>query len=107
MIIQILEDKRNQLLQSNGEADAKFCKADIDILMDVNELRVFKMKHQMPENFTFAKSKQESINHVLHEESLYRVLEYCIISQPVLQISVRKVFKNWRFINGKYATRRN
>lgn len=107
MILKILEDKKTQLIQSEGKQDAKFCKDDIDVLMNVNELRVFKMSHTMPTDFQYAKSKQESIDLVLHDGSLYRVLEYCIISQPVLQISVRKVFKNWRFINGKYAIRRN
>lgn len=100
---EILNDKLMQLKDSNGMTDAAFSKSDIDVLMDINNLRVFKLKNPMPEDFKFADSKAKSIQFVLDgNDQLYRILEYCVITQPVLQIPVHNVYKNWRFINGKY-----
>lgn len=107
MVIDILNEKKQQLIKNDGLKDATFCKEDIDVLMDVNELRIFKVGNPMPKDFEFSASKEESIERVLNNDSIYRVLEYCVIAQPVLQISVGKVFKRWKFINGLYSTRRN
>ena len=95
MIEKILEDKRQQLIKSGGLKRATFNKEEIDHLMDLNELRVFKIAHPMPSNFQFCTSVGSD----------YAVLEYCAITQPVLQISIGKVFKNWRFFNGLHAVR--
>lgn len=98
MIIEILNEKRKQL-RSDGP-EAKLTIDDINALMDVNELRVLKITNPMPKDFVFSQSKEESFKRLLEEDSIYRTLEYCVISHPVLQISVGKVYKQWRFING-------
>lgn len=98
MIIEILNEKRKQL--RNDGPEVKLTVDDINVLMDVNELRILKITNPMPKDFVFSKSKEESFNRALEENSLYRILEYCAISHPVLQISVGKVYKQWRFING-------
>lgn len=106
MIEEILLEKQRQLLEFGGIKDAMFAKSDIDSLLDLNELRAFKLKHPFPQDFVFCETKDESIQCVIKEKSLYRILEYCVIAQPILQESVSVVFKNWRFINGrKFATR--
>lgn len=105
MIEKILEDKRQQLIKSGGLKRATFNKEEIDHLMNLNELRVFKIAHPMPSNFQFCTSVEESVQKVLSDGSDYAVLEYCAITQPVLQISIGKVFKNWRFFNGLHAVR--
>lgn len=106
MIEEVLKDKREQLKRSFGTEDAKFSKEDIDVLLDCNELRVLKVTHSFPKNFEFSKSKEESRMRALKNNSVYCILEYCVIAQPILQDSVGKVFKNWRFINGRRAARR-
>lgn len=91
---EILNDKLMQLKDSNGMTDAAFSKSDIDVLMDINNLRVFKLKNPMPEDFKFADSKAESIQFVLDgNDQLYRILEYCVITQPVLQIEFTMFIK--------------
>lgn len=107
MIEEILLQKRKQLLESGGAQDATFVKSDIDALLNLNELRMFKLKHTFPSDFKFCETKEESIQQVISSDDIYRILEYCVIAQPILQESVGVVFKNnWRFINGrKFATR--
>lgn len=105
MILDVLMDKKKQLIASGGTQRATFTRSDIDTMMDLNELRVFKLANPMPSDYVFCKSERESIQRVLENGSVYAVFEYCVISQPVLQYSVSKVFKNWRFINGVLGVR--
>lgn len=112
MLNDILMDKYSQLVLSSGECDADFVKTDIDRLIDVNELRALKMSVPFPKDFEFSTSKDECIRRIItagdwSSETLYRVLEYCVITQPVLQHGIIKVFRNWRCFNGLYAVQHN
>lgn len=97
-------------LKNGDDPDISFTRDEIDIMMDANELRCFKMESTFPKDFQFCKTKEECIEKILarkkkDNELLYRLMEYCVISQPVLQLSVSKVFKNWRYINGRFAAK--
>lgn len=106
MIEEILREKREELIKTNGMEDASFLRADIDILRNMNELRVLKIQYPFPNDFKFSKSKEESRRAAVQDDSIYRILEYCVIAQPVLQDNVSKVFKSWRCINGRPAVSR-
>lgn len=107
MINSILNDKKQQLIASGGTKRATFTTAEIDVLMDLNELRVFKLANPFPKDYEFCKTEKESIQRVLTDGSPYSVLEYCVLSQPVLQYSIREVYKNWRFFNGIFGVRQH
>lgn len=106
MIEDILKRKREEIIACNGERDASFSKDDIDALRNMNDLRVMKIKYPFPEDFKFSDTKEESRLAVLQDDSIYRILEYCVIAQPVLQDTISQVFRSWRCINGRPAVAR-
>ena len=93
MIYDVLIDKREKLLKVGDPLAVEFGIRDINILSDLSQLRVLKLKTPFPDDYKIANDVFECANKRMHgDTSIYRVLEFCMLRNRVLQHNVIKVF---------------
>lgn len=95
-ISDILEDKKNQLLANGDPISVTFDAVDINSLSDVTKLRLFKLKATMPADFTPSKDMFDCARRIIEGDSIYRVLEFCMLRNRVLVYYVTSVFSQLR-----------
>lgn len=91
-IEQILEEKKRELIECGNPLKVQFSLDDINVLADMNELRRLKLKLKFPENFERSTDLFACTRHIIDGDSEYRVLEFCVLKNKVLQLPVSQVF---------------
>lgn len=93
MIYKILSEKRDELLRLGDPLAVDFTLKDINVLSNPSQLRLLKLKTPFPENFEVADNAFQCANLIVHgDASVYRILEFCMLRNRVLQPSVISVF---------------
>lgn len=92
MIEKILIEKRDALLASGDALVVNFTVKDINILSDSDQLRLLKLTVPFPEDYKTSKDLFSCADAILRDKELYKVLEFCIKRNRVLQEHVLKVF---------------
>lgn len=86
--------KKLKALQSIGDPLAvDFTLQEINILSDLTQLRLLKLKTPFPVDYEPAKDIFDCVEKILRDSDIYRVLEYCIWKNRVLIPNVTKVFE--------------
>lgn len=91
-IVDILEDKRTELLKTGNPLKVQFTLDEINLLADVNELRRLKLTLPFPENFEKSSDLFACAQKIIDGESGYRILEFCVLKNKVLYSPVTQVF---------------
>lgn len=91
-IDEILADKERQLKSTGNPLAVTFTADEINVLGDVNALRTFKLNHSIPAQFACATDIFDCCHSVLLGSSVYRVLEFCMLRNPVLVKPITTVF---------------
>lgn len=88
-IVEILENKTKEIVQGNN----KPCLSaeEMNTICDVTQQRAFKIFVNLPGDFKSSNNLDECIKAIKNGDSLYRTLEYCIITNKALN-SVRDIF---------------
>lgn len=92
-ISEILESKRKELLRAGNPFKVKFDLEEINVLADVNELRKLKIMVPFPANFERSPDLFACTKKIIDGERTYRVLEFCVLKNRVLEAQVKQVFK--------------
>jgi hypothetical protein len=79
-------------LESGDPLAVEFAVADINVLSDVTQLRVLKLSQVFPVEFEISKDVFDCANRIIRGDSLYRVLEFCMLRNRVLVHYVTEVF---------------
>lgn len=88
-IIDILENKTAAII--SGSDSVGLTGEEMNILCDPIQLRTFKIFKSMPVDFKCSQNIEECIQKIREGDSLYRTLEYCIITNRALQ-NIRDIF---------------
>ena len=88
-IVEILENKTNEIV--NGGDKVCLTAEELNIICDVDQQRAFKIYLNLPRDFKSSRNLDECIKAIRNGDSLYRTLEYCIITNKAL-CSVREIF---------------
>lgn len=91
-VVSILEEKKNELMHTNNPLTVQFTVEEINLLGDVNELRLFKLSVTAPMQFECASDVFDCHRRILIGESLYRVLEFSMLENRVLRTPITTVF---------------
>ena len=91
-IKEILNNKKEDLLESGNPLSVSFTLDEINTLSDVNELRKLKLSLTFPVDFECSADLFACTKKILEGDSDYRVLEFCILKNKVLRLPVTQVF---------------
>ena len=61
-----------------------FTADEMNIMCDPAQIRTLKMKVPMPDDFTKTANPKQCLENILNGDSIYRVLEYCIMTNRAL-----------------------
>lgn len=92
-ILDILENKKQQLIASGNPFSVQFTIDEINQLADINQLRALKLHLQFPKDFTPSPDLLACTQSILAGDDYYRVLEFCILKNRVLYLPVHQVFQ--------------
>ncbi len=88
----ILKEKREALICVGNPLAVEFSLDEINVLADVNVLRGLKLVLPFPENFEKSADLFECAKRIIDGDGDYRVLEFCVLKNKVLQMPVKQVF---------------
>lgn len=88
----ILDEKRAELLKTGNPLYVQFTLDEINTIADVNELRRLKLLLPFPSNYEKVSDLFACTKKILDGEDGYRVLEFCVLKNKVLQPAVMQVF---------------
>lgn len=91
-VIEVLEEKKQQLLSTGNPLAVVFTIDDINTLADVDELRMLKMSLPFPDTFERSSDLFECTRSIVDGDSYYRILEFCMLKNKVLQSPIKQVF---------------
>lgn len=92
-IQEILTEKEAQLLSTGDPLSVQFTVSEINTLSSVNKLRAYKLKNAFPQDFEKSVDVFDCVSRIIEGDSIYRVLEYCMLRNRVLVLYVTSVFK--------------
>lgn len=92
----VLVDKLNQLKETGNPVNVEFTVDDINTLSDINALRCFSLQEPFPDNYIPDKDPFACSRNILAGDSIYRVMELCLMKNRALQNSIPIVFNAWR-----------
>ena len=95
-IRKILMNKKADLMRTGNPLSVSFTSDEINALADVNELRKLKLSLSFPKDFKRSSDLFACTKKILDGDSDYRVLEFCILKNKVLQMPVSQVF--WQIL---------
>lgn len=88
-ILEILENKKESILNSDV---VLFTAEELNIMCDPMQIRTLKLYAPMPDDFAKSGSIEQCISCIMEGDCIYRVLEYCILTNIALQ-SITKYVK--------------
>lgn len=91
-IVSILEEKQRGLLETGNPLKVDFTMSEINALADVNELRRLKLVVSFPNTFEQSQDIFDCTKRVIEGDTLYRILEFCVLKNKVLRMPVKQVF---------------
>ena len=92
-IEEIIDEKLRCILKCGDPLSVDFTRRDIAILSNINQLRILKLKEQIPSDFEAAKDVFECTTKIIQgDQSAIRVLEFCLLSNRVLLSAISQVF---------------
>lgn len=91
-IIEVLEGKQVLLKDTDS---VHFSGEELNVLCDPAQLRALKLQQRIPKDFSLSSNVEECVTRVRGGDSIYRVLEYCILKNRALS-SVCNVFGQFR-----------
>ena len=80
-ILEILENKKQCLLTNKP---LMFTADEMNILCDPAQIRTLKMRVPMPDDFVKSFDAKSCLDQIYTGDSIYRVLEYCILTNRAL-----------------------
>lgn len=92
-LVEVLEEKKTQIIQKANPHLIEFSADDIKILSDVTQLRFFKLANSQPGEFQRSSDIWACCQAVSESGDLYRVLEFCVLKNKILEKSVWQVFE--------------
>ena len=93
MIYKILGEKRDELLRKGDPLLVDFTVKEINALSNPSLLRLMKLHTPFPEDFEIASDVFQCAKLIVHgDTNVYRVLEFCMLRNRVLQHSITSVF---------------
>lgn len=93
MIYDVLMQKRAELMKQGNPLAVEFTIRDINIISDYSQLRALKLKTPFPHDFKPSADVFECSDRIVHGDSIYRALEFCLLRNRVLEPHVTKVFQ--------------
>lgn len=81
-ILEILEDKKAKIIDNTP---VTFTAEELNVISDPVQLRTLKIYVPMPDSFEKAESIEDCINHISSGDCIYRVLEYCVLTNRALK----------------------
>lgn len=91
-ILDILKNKRNEIMRSDYSLDIVFQYHEIEVVNDLTNLRVLKLIEKFPKEYKSCKDLISCYEKVKQNGSIYDVLEYFFLCNTVLRESILKVF---------------
>lgn len=95
-ILSILEKKQTFLKSCGNPLLIGFTAEEINTLSDLNELRCLKLFAKFPEDFRPTTDVFSCTKQVLEGDSIYRILEFCVLKNKVLCSPITSVFPKLR-----------
>lgn len=92
----ILIEKRRQIQSSGNPCVVQFTVEEINTLADINALRCLKLQEPFPHGYKPAEDPFTCVHAVINGDSIYRVLEFCLLKNRALKHSIPVVFDAWR-----------
>lgn len=92
---EILQEKKRQICCVGNPCLIEFTAEEINILSDLDELRCLKLQESMPRGYEPERDPFTCFRRILEGDSIYRVLEFCLLKNRALRNSVPKVFSVW------------
>lgn len=91
-ILEILKQKQEELMEGGSPLSINFTVAEINTLSDKAQLRALKMICDFPEDFKKSSDIFSCTKAIIRGDSIYRVLEFCMLMNRVLYPSITSVF---------------
>ena len=101
-IKEILEEKQKVLKHYGLPASATFTLDDINVLSDKDLLRAFKLVNKFPKEFERSRDSIDCVKRIVAGDSIYRVLEFCIIKNRILREPVSAIFPRLGDANDRF-----
>lgn len=92
MITNVLISKREALIRKGDPLAVDFDVSEINLLSDPDRLRALKLTVPFPDDYTPASDLFSCAEEVISADSLYKVLEFCMLRNRVLRVHILKVF---------------
>lgn len=92
----ILLNKREQLMRTGNPCDVTFTLDEINTLSDLNALRCFSIREPFPEDFVRTNDPFTCASAIIQGDSIYRIMEFCLIKNRALKNAIPVVFSAWR-----------
>ncbi len=92
LIVDVLIKKREELLAKGDPLAVGFDVCEINLLSDPDRLRTLKLTVPFPSGYVPSSDLFSCADEVIRTDSLYKVLEFCVLRNRVLRSSVFKVF---------------
>lgn len=92
----VLMDKREQIQHTGNPCLVQFTADEINVLSDMTGLRCLKLQEPFPPDYVPTKDPFACVRAILEGDSLYRVLEFCLLKNRALRDYVPAVFETWR-----------
>lgn len=105
-IYSILVQKRDALVKCGDPFAVDFNVKEINILSDLNQLRLLKLTTPFPGDYKVSSDIFDCTHKVLLGNDLYRTLEYCVWKNRVLFPYISKVFQKFEGIGGSRGYRK-
>lgn len=83
-LVSILEDKAQKIIA--GTEAVSISGEEMNVLCDPEQLRALKIYQDLPYGYHHATSAEECLELIRQGDSIYRTLEYCVLSNRALQI---------------------
>lgn len=81
-ILDILEDKKAKIINNSP---VTFTAEELNVISDPTQLRTLKIYVPMPDTFEKAKNVEDCVQQISNGDCIYRVLEYCVLTNRALQ----------------------
>lgn len=92
----ILESKRS-VLDSVEYPVLDFTVEEVNALADIDSLCILKLKHKFPSDFNCSHTVMQSFyKYVNGDNSLYRILEICMLNNPATSLPICTVFPQYK-----------
>ena len=92
LISEILENKRKTLIATGDPLAVSFSSAEIKALKNLTELRIYKLKAQISDDFERSSDLIDCSTRILNGDDLNRVLEFCMLKNPYVGAEITAVF---------------